>query len=640
MGPVSTKGTAGDDTAIRVGQTTTDSADDFGGQIYNPNGTPVTNAETNSGQYYANLEQYAGEQAASDGNFVSNVITPAARVAAGVGLMGAVAIAPELAPVLGGGIAGAAAAGAIGGAASSTLADKISGAPVTLGGVGKGALTGAVTAGLGAAAPQASNALTSAGVPAPLSAGIVKGVTGAGLGALSSGLSGGNATNSAISGGVSGFLSGAVGNATGSSLLGKVAAGAGGSVLSPLLASGTSTSSVGAPNSSGSGSTPQGNIGMALSANSGLSPATTGLGTVSPSTDSTLASTIGSALPGVVQSGIGAAGSLAAANAQVGADQSAITTQQGALGNINNIWATQQQTGQGANTALQSSLGLNGATADPSNFLNMPGYQFAVQQGTQAVQRQAASMGSAYTPNTAAAVGQYVTGTASQDYNTYISQLMGAAGLGTTANQGLQTGQQTTANNISTLQQNQGQATAAGISGVTNSAAGLFGVGTSLLNGVTGGSAGVPNPNASGTVPTGSTGLGGSIPTAANGGQLQYDANGNIIGSSVPTNSSPYPASMTDTGTSDWTDPNNTSALTDPSSIFGNLYCDRRMKEAPARLGTASNGLPLYEFNYIEDETKERHVGYMADEVLEMYPDAVTVGPRGFLMVNYGKVPS
>ena len=227
------------------------------------------------------------------------------------------------------------------------------------------------------------------------------------------------------------------------------------------------------------------------------------------STDSTLASAITGAVPSAVTAGVGAAGSLAAANAQVGADQSAITTQQSALGNINSIWGTQAQTGQGANTALQQSLGLNGQTANPANFLNMPGYQFAVQQGTQAIQRQASSLGNAYTPNTAEAVGQYVTGTAAQDYNTYISQLMGAAGLGTTANQGLQTGQQTTANNISQLQQNQGQATAAGISGVTSAAGGftsglagsnLIGQGVSALTGGNGSpnSSGVPSGNGSG----------------------------------------------------------------------------------------------------------------------------------------------
>jgi hypothetical protein len=475
------------DLAINPGRTTTGNSN-YGGPMYNDNGTLVTPAESNSGAYYAQLEQGAAEDAASDGNVISNFITPAARVVGGVGLMGAVVAAPELAGPLGGGIGGAAAAGAIGGAASTTLADKIGNKPVTLGGVGKGAALGAVTGGLAQAAAPATTALTGAGLPSPLAAGLVKGGIGASLGALGSGLSGGNAANGALGGGVNGFLSGAIGNATGSSALGKIAAGAGGIGLASLLGGGSTPSS--GTNYLGAGA--QGNN---MIGGGSINPTQTGLAG-NASTDSTLASTITGALPGLLQAGVGTAGSLAAANAQVGADNNAITTQQNNLGNINNIWATQQQTGQGANTALQQSLGLNGQTANPSNFLNMPGYQFAVQQGTQAIQRQAASLGNAYTPNTSEAIGQYVTGTASQDYNTYISQLMGAAGLGTTANQGLQTGSQQSSNNISTLQQNIGQAQAGGISGVTSSVGGLFGVngaGTSLVNGLTGGSVGSPN---------------------------------------------------------------------------------------------------------------------------------------------------
>lgn len=198
-------------------------------------------------------------------------------------------------------------------------------------------------------------------------------------------------------------------------------------------------------------------------------------------TDTTLASTI----PGIIQGATGVYGAQNAAEAMTKADANAIGTQNTALGNIGNVWGTQQQLGQGADTALGSALGTNGQPADYSGFENMPGYQFAVQQGTQAIQRQAASMGNAYTPNTAIAVGQYVTGAANQNYNNYIQQLMGAAGLGTTANQGMQTGYQTNANNVSTLQQNQGYAQASGVTNASNAVNGLFsqnGAGTSLVN--------------------------------------------------------------------------------------------------------------------------------------------------------------
>jgi hypothetical protein len=45
----------------------------------------------------------------------------------------------------------------------------------------------------------------------------------------------------------------------------------------------------------------------------------------------------------------------------------------------------------------------------------------------------------------------------------------------------------------------------------------------------------------------------------------------------------------------------------------------------------------VYEFNYIGDSV--RRMGYMADEVFEKYPEAVSIGPKGFMMVDYSKVP-
>jgi hypothetical protein len=426
--------------------------------------------------------------------------------------------------------------GAVGGGAASGLVNTAGGAlanntALTGKSLGTGTALGALGGALGYIAKPAATALSSStGLSQPLASGIVKGAIGAGTGALSAKLSGGSASNAAILGGAGGFLSGAVSGATDSNALGKAASTLGSAAISPLL--GGSSSS--APSSSAAAATGaatgaaasgianignigQGNTtGMALSNNGGgsaLAP--------NASTDSSLASTITGALPGLLQAGVGTAGSLAASNAISNADQNAITTQQNNLGNINNIWSTQQGLGQGADTALGSALGTNGQAANYSNFENMPGYQFAVQQGTQAIQRQAAAMGSAYTPNTAAAVGQYVTGTASQDYNTYISQLMGAAGLGSTANQGLQTANQQTANNISTLQQNIGQAQATGYTGVANSAGSLFGTtgaGTGLINGLmNGNSSGVQPINYGGSNPNGTSGSGtSSDPYGAN----------------------------------------------------------------------------------------------------------------------------
>jgi hypothetical protein len=150
------------------------------------------------------------------------------------------------------------------------------------------------------------------------------------------------------------------------------------------------------------------------------------------------------------------------------------------LGNINSLYAPQTTLGNSAMTALGSAEGLNGTAPDYSGFENMPGYQFAVQQGTQAIQRQAASMGSAYTPNTAQAVGQYVTGTAMQDYNNYISQLQQSAGLGAQANQTLAGANLQTAGNIEQLGMNSGMAQAGMYTGMGQT---IAGAGTGGVNG-------------------------------------------------------------------------------------------------------------------------------------------------------------
>ena len=57
---------------------------------------------------------------------------------------------PAIAGYLGGGVAATAAAGAVFGAGVTAAGDVVSGNPLTLGSVGKGAIAGGVTAGLGA----------------------------------------------------------------------------------------------------------------------------------------------------------------------------------------------------------------------------------------------------------------------------------------------------------------------------------------------------------------------------------------------------------------------------------------------------------------------------------------------------------
>jgi hypothetical protein len=401
-----------------------------------------------------------------------------------IAMLAAAVAAPELigalAPALGTIGAGAAVGGGL-----SAATDAITGKPLTAGSLLGGALGGAAGAGLTGFAGSAINGATGLGST------VSSGLAGAGIGAARTALTGGNVGIGALAGGIGGAVQGS--GVGGQLRTGLTNAGMNSSAAGALVGGGLNYAVGGATGAivgsafGGSGGVNSSGVGGGGGGSNYLGQGAQGAqgnnGNMA-TTDNTLAQTITGSLPGILQATAGGVSSMAGANAQTGALNNSITTQQNNLGNINNIWSTQQQTGQGANTALQSSLGLNGQPANYSNFENMPGYQFAVQQGTQAIQRQAASMGSAYTPNTAAAVGQYVTGTASQDYNTYINQLMGAAGLGTTANQGLQTANQTTANNISSAQQNIGQANAAGYSGVGSAVGGLFtpnGAGTSLI---------------------------------------------------------------------------------------------------------------------------------------------------------------
>ncbi len=185
--------------------------------------------------------------------------------------------------------------------------------------------------------------------------------------------------------------------------------------------------------------------------------------------------------------GAGIYGATTASSQQAAGEQNAINTQQGAYGNVQNIYGTQTATGNAALGSLAGQLGLNGQPADYSAFENSPGYTFAVNQGTQAINRQASANGSLYTPNTLAAVGQYVTGTASQNYNNYMQNLLATAGLGSQANSGVSTAALSTGANISQLQQNQGNANASGTAGTTGAITNLLGGSSgagSLISGI------------------------------------------------------------------------------------------------------------------------------------------------------------
>jgi len=62
-------------------------------------------------------------------------------------------------------------------------------------------------------------------------------------------------------------------------------------------------------------------------------------------------------------------------------------------------------------------------------------------------------------------------------------------------------------------------------------------------------------------------------------------------------------------------------------------WSDRRLKRDVVRIGTGRYGLPLYVWRYVWGGAG---IGYMADEVTLVRPDAVCIGADGFARVNYG----
>ncbi len=63
---------------------------------------------------------------------------------------------------------------------------------------------------------------------------------------------------------------------------------------------------------------------------------------------------------------------------------------------------------------------------------------------------------------------------------------------------------------------------------------------------------------------------------------------------------------------------------------------DAHVKQYVAGAGTLPDGLKLYKFKYLWDETE--YVGVMAQDVMKVRPDAVSVGEDGYYRVNYAKM--
>lgn len=105
------------------------------------------------------------------------------------------------------------------------------------------------------------------------------------------------------------------------------------------------------------------------------------------------------------------------------------------------------QAGSQATTAYSNALGLNGAAgnqAATAAFQSSPGYQYQVDQATDAAARKASSLGMGASGNTLTALSTLGSNLANQDYGNYMNRLQGLSGQGLSATgaQGSLLGQQ------------------------------------------------------------------------------------------------------------------------------------------------------------------------------------------------------
>jgi hypothetical protein len=189
--------------------------------------------------------------------------------------------------------------------------------------------------------------------------------------------------------------------------------------------------------------------------------------------------------------GIGAVGSIGSAVIGSNAAQSAAQTQaqaaeqaqQTQLQMFNTAQAAEapyNQVGQGATQTLAGLYGINGSgagTGTPSAqslnaFTQSPDYQFALQQGTQAMQRSAAAGGTLISGGQLKAGQEFGQGLASQQYGNYYNRLLSLSQLGQSAASGISNSAIQSGAQIGNSIQAGGQATASGIVGSANAISG------------------------------------------------------------------------------------------------------------------------------------------------------------------------
>lgn len=185
------------------------------------------------------------------------------------------------------------------------------------------------------------------------------------------------------------------------------------------------------------------------------------------------------AVGAVAGGAIAAGGAKSAGEAQANAARDASNTQLAMYDQTRTDQAPWRQAGGSALDALTSYYGLPGAdgktpnpttTAANDNKLiqNLPGYQFNLQQGNQAVQRNLAANGLLDSGAAQKALTQYGQGMATQATGQYLNGLQSLAGLGQTATANTGAVGANTANQVGSNQIYAGNAQASGYANQAN----------------------------------------------------------------------------------------------------------------------------------------------------------------------------
>lgn len=195
------------------------------------------------------------------------------------------------------------------------------------------------------------------------------------------------------------------------------------------------------------------------------------------------------AITAAIGAGVGALGGgiagMMGANAQADAARNASNNQMSIYNQSRSDLMPYMSGGSNAFASLANLMGMGGPEAS-ANMLaglkNYPGYQFALSQGTQALDRSAASRGMMLSGGQLKDVTAYGQGMGSQLFGNYYNQLMGMSQLGESAAAGAGSLGQQAAGQAGQFGMMGAQAQAGGYMGMANAFGGENGVFQNALN--------------------------------------------------------------------------------------------------------------------------------------------------------------